>query len=65
MIDTNYKKVEEGQNATVQHFGHFLRVEIVEVENEQVFFRTITPKSGEPTSGYFNRIETKRYLTTY
>lgn len=63
MIDKNYKKVEKGQKAIVQHFGHILNVEIYEIENECVYFRTINHKQGEPDRGYFNRIETERYLT--
>jgi hypothetical protein len=63
MVDTNYKKVKEGQKATVQHYGHILNVEIYEVENDQVFFRTIAPNIGQPQNGYFNIIETQRYLT--
>lgn len=62
MVDKNYKKVEEGQKAIVQHYGHILNVEIYEVENECVYFRTINRKQGEPDNGYFNRIETQRYL---
>ncbi len=63
MTDRNYKKVTEGQKARVEYFGHLLDVEIYEVENEQVFFRTIDCKGGQPRDGHFNRIETKRYLT--
>jgi len=63
MVDTNYKKIEEGQIATVRLYGHILKAEIYEVENEKVFFRVINRKTGEPHNGYFNRIEAKRYLT--
>lgn len=63
MTDRNYKKVEEGQKATVYQYGHTLDVEIYEVESETVSFRTISPKMGEPQNGYFNRIEAQRYLT--
>ena len=65
MTDTNYKKLEEGQKATVYQYGHTLDVEIYEIEKEQVFFRTINPRVGQPQNGYFNRIETQRYLTVH
>ena len=63
MTDRNYKKVKEGQKATVYQYGHTLDVEIYEIENEQVFFRTTNPKGGQPQNGCFNSIETQRYLT--
>jgi hypothetical protein len=65
MTDRNYKKVEVGQKAGVSLYGHILMVEIYEIENEKVFFRTINPKGGEPRGGDFNRIETERYLTVH
>jgi hypothetical protein len=63
MTDKNYKKVEVGQKAGVRLYGHILMVEIYEIKNEKVFFRTINPKVGEPQRGIFNEIETQRYLT--
>lgn len=65
MTDKNYKKVEEGQKATVYQYGHTLNVEIYEIENGKVFFRTINPKAGQPKNGCFNRIETERYLIVH
>jgi len=63
MVDRNYTKIEEGQEASVRYTGHYLRVDIYEIENEKVFFRNKNVKAGEPTKGYFNRLECSRYLT--
>lgn len=63
MVDTNYNKIKEGQEASVLQYGHLLRVKIYEVENEKAFFRTLNHKGGQPRDGYFNRIECSRYLT--
>lgn len=63
MRDTEFNKVEENQIAKVNYRGHNLNVEIYEIENNRVYFKTINPTGYQPTKGYFNRIETERYLT--
>lgn len=63
MVDKNYAKIEEGQEAHVTQYGHSLRVKIYEVENERAYFRTINRQAGQPGNGNFNRIECSRYLT--
>ena len=41
MVDTNFKKVQEGQKALVYYLGHRLHVEIYNVnkEDERVYFK--------------------------
>ena len=63
MTDRNYKKLEEGQIGIAKVYGHTLNIEIYEIEDEKVFFRTLNHKSGQPRDSYFNRIEAQRYLT--
>jgi hypothetical protein len=63
MVDTNYKKIKEGQEANVIKYGHRLRVKIYEIINEKVYFKTINREIGQPTDGSFNRIECNNYLT--
>jgi hypothetical protein len=62
MIDRNYKIIEVGKKAIAQSFGHYLDVEIYDLNNYEVFFKTINPKTGQPKTGWFNSIEAKRYL---
>ncbi len=62
MVDSNYKKIEVGQEASALVFGHCLNVEIYDVNNGKVSFRTIDPKSGQPRNGWFNKIEAQRYM---
>lgn len=63
MVDRNYTKIEEGQDAIANYMGHHLDVEIYEVENDVAYFRTKDQQGGQPSKGQFNRIECSRYLT--
>ena len=61
MLDKFNQKVEKGR-ATVEMYGQILKVQIYEVQDEEVYFTTINPKVGEFQRGSFNRIEASRYL---
>lgn len=63
MTDSNYKKIEVGQIAIAKVFGHTVTVKISSLNREEVFFRTVAPKTGQPLNGDFNQIEAQRYLT--
>ena len=61
MLDKFNQKVEKGR-ATVYLYGQILKVQIYEVQDEDVYFKTINPQVGEFGKGHFNRIEASRYL---